>query len=330
MLASMRTAVHVHGGITPAQALAVLRWPTDTFESLLELTREVRQARFGRTVQCCSIVNAKSGRCSEDCGYCAQSAHHKTATSCYPLLNEQEILQQRDRFPDPLKGRFGVVTSGGATTRDEIDRICRIAKRHPHGRIDWCASLGMLDEAALARLREAGFKRFHHNLETAASYFPAICSTHTYAQRVQTVRAAQAAGLSVCSGVLFGLGERDDQRVEVALALRELKVDSIPLNFQVPVAGTRLAHHAAGITAHEVLRSLAMLRLVCPSQDVRMCGGREHHLGSLEPRIFDCGSTGIMIGGYLTVKGRSVAQDLEMIRSAGYEPLVSGEERTSP
>jgi biotin synthase len=306
--------------LTPDDAARVLRWPAAELASLLALTREIRQRHFGREVACCAIINAKSGRCGEDCGFCAQSARHQTAAACYPLLDGAQILRQRDAFPAALRGRFSIVTSGAATTAGDLARICQVARDHPHERVSWCASLGMLDEAALARLRAAGFTRYHHNLETAASYFGQVCTTHTYEQRVATVRAAQRAGLAVCSGVLFGLGESPEQRVEVACALRDLAVDAIPVNIQVPVAGTRLAGHAASITELDVLRALAMLRLVCPRQEVRLCGGREYHLKSLEGRIFDAGVTGIMIGGYLTVGGRSVAQDLARIVAAGYTP----------
>lgn len=302
-------------------ALAVLAWPETALDQLLEATSALRQRFFGRTVECCGIVNARSGRCSEDCRFCAQSAHHQTQVDAYPLREDHALLQARAAFPEALRGRFGLVTSGGALSGVELERLVELIARQPDSRVPWCASLGMLDESAFRRLKAAGLRRYHHNLETTAEFFPRICTTHTFAQRVETVRAAKRAGLEVCCGGLFGLGEAERHRVDFALTLRELGVDAVPLNFLMPVPGTPLAETPPSFSEADILRIIAMFRLVLPRTPLRVCGGREHYLseGGME-RMFDAGATGIMIGGYLTRRGRSVEADLAMIRRAGYQP----------
>lgn len=309
------------GHMLDAQAaLAVLQWPDNNLEALLGVTKVLRQRHFGFRVACCGIVNARSGRCGEDCRFCAQSAHHDTTVEAYDLLAAADLLKARAAFPGDLRGRFGLVTSGGALSNAELSRLETLIAQHPDPRVDWCASLGMLDEAAFRRLKAAGLRRYHHNLETAASHFPAICATHTFEQRVATVKAAKRAGLEVCCGALFGLGESPAQRVELALTLRELAVDAVPLNFLMPVPGTPLAETPPDFSEADILRIIAMFRLVLPKTPIRVCGGREHYLsGQAMGRIFDAGATGIMIGGYLTRRGREVEDDLAMIQAAGYE-----------
>jgi biotin synthase len=245
-----------------AEALAVLEAPDEALPEVLEAAASARRRRFGETVRLCSIVNAKSGRCGEDCA-------------------------------------------------------CRLFRSHPGGPVQWCASLGMLTEPQLRRLKEAHLTRYHHNLETAESYFPRICTTHSYADRVATVRAARRVGLEVCCGGVFGLGEGPEHRVELALALRGLAVDSVPLNFLVPIANTPAARFARPLSPAEVLKTIAMFRLVCPDAEIKVCAGRELHLHERERDIFAAGATGMMIGGYLTVRGRAVDEDLRMVREAG-------------
>lgn len=309
--------------ITGDEALAILRWPDGELDVLLELANRLRESRLGRGIECCSIVNARSGRCGEDCHYCAQSSHYSTKSDVYPLLDESSLLRARASFPGELRGRFAIVTSGGALTESELDKIESLLLRHPDERVSWCASLGMLDEDALRRLKKAGLKRYHHNLETAAGHFPRICTTHTYEQRLETVLAAKRAGMEVCCGALFGLGESPRQRVELALALRDLEVDCIPLNFLIPIPGTPLARNPPAFSEADILRLIAMFRFLMPGQSIRICGGREHYLSAAAmDQIFAAGADAIMIGGYLTRQGRAVADDLAMIERAGRLPLA--------
>lgn len=277
----------------------------------------------GRHIDLCGVVNAKSGRCSEDCIFCAQSAHHKADVKTYPLLNVDELVRSANEAYRSGANRFGLVTSGkGITRREELDTLCqaleKIAKKTE---LTPCASLGVLNNEQLKVLSAAGLKRYHHNLETAESFFPKICSTHSYQERMQTVRAAQEAGLEVCSGALFGLGETEEQRIELAFALRELNVDSIPLNFLNPVIGTPLENYPV-LDPLEILKIIALFRFVLPAKDIRVCGGREMGLRTLQPLMYVAGANATMVGNYLTTNGRNPAVDIQEIYDLGLVPHI--------
>jgi len=302
--------------LAEAEALALLEATDEQLPAILAAATAVRRKHFGDDVTLCSILNAKSGLCGEDCIFCAQSGRHDTDVETYPLLADERIEAAYDQAAKLPIGKFGVVTSGKAVSEAELNRLCELIRRC-RGPVDWCASLGTLTEGPLRRLKAAGLTRLHHNLETAESYFPNICTTHTYADRLATVLAAKRAGLEVCCGGLFGLGEQPRHRVELAMALRELAVDSIPLNFLVPIANTPAADLARPLSPEQILKTIAMFRLVCPAAEIKVCAGRERHLGPREEEIFAAGATGMMIGGYLTVRGRSVEEDLAMLDRAG-------------
>jgi biotin synthase len=215
------------------------------------------------------------------------------------------------------------VTSGkGITSEGELDTLCKaLEKIAQKTDIIPCASLGVLNPRQMKALSAAGLKRYHHNLETAESYFPKMCSTHSYQERVQTVRAAQEADLEVCSGALFGLGETGEQRIELAFALRELNVDSIPLNFLNPVTGTPLEHYPM-LDPLEILKIIALFRFVLPEKDIRVCGGREVGLRTLQPLMYVAGANGTMVGNYLTTRGRNPAVDIQEIYDLGLVPHI--------
>ncbi len=301
------------------EALDVLQAPDGELAAILAAATAVRKQTFGDRVRMCSILNAKSGRCSEDCVYCAQSSRHSTDVACYPMLTPDKILAARSEAEKLPVEKFGVVTSGNRLTDAELDSLCEVIRDNPHVQVGWCASLGALSEGQLRQLHDAGLRRFHHNLETAESYFPQICTTHSYADRVATVRAAKRTGLEICSGGLFGLGEQPHHRVELAMALLELQVDAIPLNFLVPIPGTPAAENCSPLSPAEAIKTIAMFRLVCRQTEIKVCAGRESALGEMEEQIFAAGATGMMIGGYLTLRGRSAAEDLEMLSRAGME-----------
>ena len=300
------------------EALTVLEAADDELDELLAAATLVRRRHFGTATSLCSIINARSGACTEDCAFCAQSCHNDSEVEVYPLLPSEQIAEgYRQAVGLPIK-HFGIVTSGASVQGEELERICQVVRDGCDGPVAWCASLGELTPEQLTKLREAGLTRYHHNLETAESFFGNVCSTHTWADRVRTVRAAKQAGLAVCCGGLFGLGESAEQRVELAFALRDLEVDSIPLNFLVALEGTRVAD-APPLRPECILKIIAMFRLVCPTSEIKICAGRELHLDEMEGRIFEAGATGMMIGGYLTVRGREVEQDLTMLRDAGMD-----------
>lgn len=301
--------------IDESLALELGNVPNDELPALFAAATRVREDAFGAQVTLCAIVNAKSGRCPEDCAFCAQSAHHNTTATSYPLLDEAELLTGARAAAASGASCYGIVTSGsGIRDGEELQRICSVVRTiRAEGLITPGASLGTLDETAVQALKEAGLVTYHHNLETSRSFFPQICTTHAYDEDIATVRLAKQAGLRVCSGGLFGLGETMAQRIELAMTLRELQVDSVPMNFLDPVEGTPLAGSTA-LTPLECLHTIAVYRLILPRTHITICGGREKNLRDLQSWVFRAGASGIMTGNYLTKEGRQPAADRQMIK----------------
>jgi biotin synthase len=234
-------------------------------------------------------------------------------------MEPRQILHKAREAETMGARRFSIVTSGKALTEKELEQVLqalRLVKEETG--LALCASLGMLTQRKAHRLKEAGLSRYHHNLETAASFFPSICTTHRYEDDLNTLRSAQEAGLEICSGGIFGLGESAQQRLELAFTLREMAVDSVALNFLNPIPGTPLAM-SNGLTPLEILKSVALFRFILPDKDIRICGGREVGLRDLHPLIFWAGANGIMIGNYLTTQGRNHRADLQMIQDLKLE-----------
>jgi biotin synthase len=279
---------------------------------LFSVAGSLRDRRFGSSVRLCSILNARSGACSEDCAFCAQASCHQTGAPIVPLFSEEQLVQAYEEAAKLPITHFGVVTSGCALSSEGVDRICRAIGRRTLSNLNWCASLGCLDHEQLSALKRAGLKRFHHNLETARSFFPQICTTHTYDQRLETVQNARNAGLEVCCGGIIGIGESLEQRIEFAQTLASETIDSIPLNFLIPVPGTRL-EHMEPLKPLDILRTIIMFRLTNPRAELRVCAGRTY-LRDLQSMVTLAGANGMMIGPLLTTAGRSVEQDLQMLR----------------
>ena len=275
----------------------------------------IRDHFVGTAVFLCSIINAKSGRCAENCAFCAQSAHHDTGAPVYPLVDEDEMVRCAALAEENGAGCYGIVTSGTSINKaEELDRVCRAVTRiKSETGISPSCSLGILDEETALRLKNAGMETYHHNLETARSFFPQICTTHDYEDDVTTIRAAKAVGLRVCCGGIFGLGESFAQRIEMALTLRDLDVDSIPLNFLNPVAGTRL-EAADYLTPLECLTIISVYRFLLPGKRLSVCGGREKNLRELQSWMFLAGANGTMTGNYLTTPGRPPELDRQMLK----------------
>ncbi|MFH1068267.1 MAG: biotin synthase BioB [Candidatus Glassbacteria bacterium] len=308
-----------HGSLGREEALLVLADRAAALPELLAVTDRLRRAHSGDRIRLCSIVNARSGACAEDCAFCAQSAHWTANVERYPLLSPEELAAAAESSAAAGAGEFSIVTSGAGIRSDKEYAAIEQALRRisAAGRVQTCASLGRLDLAGLRRLKEAGLECFHHNLEAGSSFFPKICSTHTHQERVEMVRLARQTGLRVCSGGIFGLGESDEQRVELAFELKALDVDSLPLNFLRPIPSTPLAD-ADYLTPETCLRIIAMFRLVLPDKDIVICGGREHNLRELHPLVFWAGANGILTGDYLTTRGRRTADDLALLRDLGF------------
>jgi len=294
------------------QEIFRLSWP-ELWPRLGEASR-LREARFGRKIKLCVILNARSGLCSEDCAYCAQARGARTQVAKYPLLPRDRLLEAAAAAHAQGAARFSIVTSGrGLTSPRErqalLEAVAAIREQVP---IRICASLGMVERPFLEELKAAGLSRYHHNLETAASHFSRICTTHTYQERVATIAAAKEAGLEVCAGGIFGLGETVAQRYELACALKDLGVQAVPVNFLHPLPGTRLEHRPL-LSPLEALTIMVALRLMLPETSLIICGGRLPTLRSLAPLAFAAGADGLMTGDYLTTKGRTPAEDLEML-----------------
>ncbi len=277
----------------------------------------VRDHFRGNTVDICSIVNAKSGACSEDCSYCAQSIHHATDAPVYPLISIDRMSEAAESAMKNGAHRFCIVTSGrGIESRDDLKNIAKGVKRIREIGLAPCATLGTLTREQLSYLKDSGLARYHHNIETSRDYFPRICTTHTFDDRLEVLHHARSLGLSVCSGGILGMGENMEDRINMAFSLRELDVDSVPINFLMPIMGTPLEQVTA-ITPLEALHSIALLRLILPKKEIRVCAGRGTALGQLHPFIFLAGSDGFMIGNYLTTPGLNPEDDLKMIQDLG-------------
>ena len=289
--------------------------------SLLYAAYKVRKMNFGNKVHFCSIVNAKSGRCSEDCKFCSQSAHHGTDIEEYELIDSKKILDAAIEAERNGAKRFGIVTSGVSIKgNNEWENLCEsIGLLRSKTSLEIDASLGCLNIEQAKRLKDAGLCKYHHNLETSSGYFSNICSTHSYEERLNTLRAVKTAGLKLCSGGLFGLGESWDDRIDLAFELKEIDPDTIPLNFLVSIPGTPMENTPA-LIPRDILRTIALYRLIFPDKEISVCGGREKNLRDLQSWIFYAGATGGMIGNYLTTKGCNPKDDLQMLYDLGLEP----------
>jgi biotin synthase len=308
-----------NGGLTASSAQDLLGIEDHLIPLLFQGACRIRDHYNGQGVRLCAIVNAKSGRCPEDCSFCAQSAHHKTQIEAYPLMEPQQILRNGQVAEAMGARRFSIVTSGKALTEKELEKVIKaIRLLKEKTELNLCVSVGMITQHTAHQLKEAGLSRYHHNLETAPSFFPHICTTHRYEEDLDTLRSAKEAGLEVCSGGIFGLGESPEQRLELAFTLRDMEVDSAALNFLNPISGTPLERTTA-LPPLEILKSVALFRFILPDKDIRICGGREVGLRDLHPLIFWAGANGIMIGNYLTTQGRDFQADLQMIQDLKLE-----------
>jgi biotin synthase len=280
---------------------------------LFASANRIRSHFRGDQVRLCSIINVKSGSCSEDCSFCAQSSQSRAKIDTYPLLKKERVIQKARENKKYGIQRFSVVTSGKKVSRKDLLEIADMIAEIKDLGIMPCASLGLLDEDELSALKAAGLDRYHHNLETSSQHFPEICKTHSYADKIQTIRAARAAGLSLCSGGIFGLGETWQDRIDMAFALRDLDVDSVPINFLIPLSGTALEKKDL-LHPLEALKIVSLYRFILPQKEIRICGGRMQVLGELNAMIFFAGADGMITGNYLTTLGRSPEDDLRLIK----------------
>lgn len=301
--------------ITKEEALKLYEQP---LEDLCRMADQIRLHFCSNGFDLCTIINGKSGRCSENCRFCAQSAHNHTGVEEYPLLPEDEIVRQAKLNAAQGVLRYSIVTSGRFLSDDEIDRMCSAIRRiRQECGIAVCISFGLLREEQYRRLKDAGATRVHNNLETSQRNFPHICTTHTFDDKIKAIHAAQAAGLTVCSGGIIGLGETPEDRIDMALTLRELGIRSIPVNLLNPIPGTPLAD-ITPLNNDDLRRIVAVYRFLLPDASIRLAGGR----GLLPDKGRSCfcsGANAAISGDMLTTAGITVETDLQMLRELGYE-----------
>jgi len=280
---------------------------------LIAKAGEIRKSNLDPKMQLCSIINAKSGRCSEDCKFCAQSGKHSTDIETYPLKSKDEMVQAAKRAKDAHAERFGIVTSGNKLSPAELDTLAQtISVIKKDIGLDVCGSLGALSKSDLQKLKDAGMTRYHHNIETSENFYPKIVSTHNFSERITTIKAAKDIGLEVCSGGIIGMGETWADRIDMAMLLKEMNVDSVPINFLVPIKGTTF-ESLKPISAPDAIRTICIFRIILENIPIKIAAGRESVLKDFQAMGFMAGANGMIIAGYLTVKGRKIAEDHKLV-----------------
>ncbi|WP_373897809.1 biotin synthase BioB [Haloimpatiens sp. FM7315] len=297
---------------------ALLLSNVENTEELLKAADQIRIKFNGKNVELCSIMNAKSGRCSEDCKYCAQSAHYCTNVEEYNLVDEKKALKLALENEHEGVNKFSLVTSGRGLMGDDFEKILDIYKYlKKNVKIKLCASLGIIDYSELSKLKKAGVLSYHHNLETSRDYYKKICTTHTYDERIETIINAKKAGLKICSGGIIGMGETMEDRIKLALELQNLEIESIPINVLNPIKGTPL-ENTPPLTQEEILKTIAIFRFINPKAYIRLAGGR-NLLENFGESCFKAGVNATITGNYLTTSGNKISEDIQMIKNLGLE-----------
>ena len=309
--------------ITFEDGLFILNYPDELIDQLIEEVKKIRETVFGNQVEFCSLINAKNGACSEDCSFCAQSSKYPTPINAYPLVSKKELLEGAEKAVSIKANRYCIVTSGRRASEEEVEQIAdavkEIREKYP---IKVCVSLGSIDEKSLKKLKDAGVDRVNHNLETSKRFFPNIVTTHPWEERYETIKNIQKVGLSTCTGGIFGLGETDEDIVDLAMTYRQLKVDSIPLNFLIPIPGTPL-EDAKKLTPERCLKIISLFKVFNPWSELRLCGGREQNLGKYHDTAMEIANC-LMAGGYLTRAGRAPGKDEEMVKKLNRKLITEG------
>lgn len=302
--------------ISKEEALSLLQVPV---EELCNSANRIREAFCKNTFDMCTIINGKCGRCSEDCKYCAQSGHyHTNCQDSYPLLDTETILKEAKYNAERGVLRYSIVCSGKRLSPAEVDQVCESIRaiREQVG-IEVCVSFGLLDYEQFKKIKAAGASRVHCNLETSRRYFPEVCTTHTYDEKIETLKAAQKAGLSICSGGIMGLGETMEDRIDMVLTARELGVRSIPVNLLNPIPGTPYEKNRI-LTNEELCQITAIFRFLVPDGMIRLAGGRGL-VGDKGKKCFQSGANAAISGDMLTTDGITVETDMELLKGIGYE-----------
>lgn len=303
--------------ISANEAIALANHPDK--KTLYAAANEIRQKCYGDFFDTCSIINARSGKCGEDCKWCAQSAHaHDTGCQVYEFVNHKEAVDMAIDNAQRGVNRFSLVTSGRTISDKNLDQAISIYNEIANkSDIHLCASMGLLTKAQLQRLKNAGIGHYHCNIETAPSFFPHLCTTHTIEDKAQTIRWAQEVGLHICSGGIIGMGETMEQRIEMAIFLRQLKVDSIPINILMPIKGTKLENQAP-LTNEEIFTTFAIFRFINPKALIRMAGGRKNYKDQ-QQQALQCGINASIVGDMLTTTGaKCIEEDTDDFKAQGF------------
>lgn len=301
--------------VNKQEALALAEFPV---EELCVAADEIRQRFCGNSFDLCTIINGKSGKCSENCKYCAQSSFYHTNVESYPLLRTEELLKQAQYNSERGVPRYSIVTSGKKLGSKEVEQVCesiRVIKQNVD--ISVCVSFGLLEEAEFWKVKEAGAVRVHNNLEASEGYFPKVCTTHTQQDKIDALKAARNAGLSICSGGIMGLGETMEDRIDLAITLRDLEVSSVPINMLNPISGTPYEHNSR-LTVEDMCQIIAIFRFILPTAFIRLAGGR----GLMKDqgrKCFQSGANAAITGDMLTTTGITIKQDFQMLQELGYE-----------
>jgi biotin synthase len=286
---------------------------------LAAVANRVRVECMGNHIDLCSLLNAKSGRCSEDCAFCAQSAHYKTEAPAYPLMGTDQMVKEAKEAQKTQTERFCLISSGRNLNDKEFETVLNaLSQIRVETDLALDCSFGTLTQERAEALKKVGVTRYNHNLETAESHFSKICTTHSFQDRVRTIEILKDQGFSICCGGIIGLGESARQRLELAFSLKTLGIDCIPLNILNPRPGTPL-EHSDPIPPMEIIKTIALFRLILPKGTLKIAGGREVNLRDLQPLALLAGANGLIIGNYLTTPGRSAEDDLTMLRDLGFE-----------
>lgn len=314
MIEELKNKIFSGEMITKDEAMSLIDAPLD---ELCKAADEIREKFCDNVFDICTIINAKSGRCSEDCKYCSQSAFHCTNVEEYPLLDKETVVNAAKKSADKGIKRFSLVASGKRLSDSEVDKVCEIIKEiRKISDISVCASLGLLNEEQFKRLKDAGLTRVHNNLESSRNYFPNVCTTHTYDDKINAIKAAKKAGLSVCSGGIAGLGESMEDRIDMAFEVRNLGVSSMPVNMLNPIKGTPYENNKK-LTKDDMRRICAIFRFINPSAAIRLAGGRIL-LDDGGKSCFESGANAAISGDMLTTTGETVMSDMQLIKSLGF------------
>lgn len=318
VIGKLKEKVLSGGGVTREEALELYNGPLN---ELCGAADEIRRYFCRDGFDICTIINGKSGRCPENCKYCAQSAYYHTAAEEYPLLDTEEIVRQAKYNADRGVLRYSIVTSGRALRDFEVEKMCEAVREiKKNVDIEVCVSFGLLNERQYRKLKEAGVTRVHNNLETSRNYFPNVCTTHTFDDKVAAIRAAKAAGLSVCSGGIMGLGETAADRIDLAFSLKELEIKSVPVNMLNPIPGTPYEDNIR-LGSDDMRRIVAVYRFILPEASIRLAGGR----GLLKDKGESCflsGANAVISGDMLTTSGYTIESDMAMLEKLGYKAVL--------